>query len=189
MQVRPLPVFGSTGEDLCSGAVIRGVDSAIGSSRIRIVPAELAHVYALAANMRQDDQREATELGSDPRRALRACFRGSLIRRTAFVDDAIAAMWGLAGVALADIGNPWLATTAAIERVPVSFVRQAKAELAAMLSLYPILENYVAADYVRAVRFLEVLGFALDAPAALGPRRAAFRRFRIERAPIGAGEG
>ena len=147
-----------------------------------IVPADLAHVYALARAMRAADAAEATALGLDPVRALRASYRMSLFARTAFFDGAIAAMWGLNGDVLSDNGRPWLVTAAAIERLPVTFVREAKATVAAMLSLKGTLENYVAADYGRAVRFLEVIGFALDPPAPFGPHGALFRRFHLRRA-------
>lgn len=114
---------------------------------------------------------------------LRASFRGSLMPpRAAAIDGEVAAMWGLGGDILSDTGEPWLMTAPPVERAPVSFLRVARAELAAMLAIKPRLENYVAADYRKAVRLLEKLGFALEAPQPIGPKRALFRKFWIERA-------
>jgi hypothetical protein len=87
--------------------------------------------------------------------------------KTAFVGDDIAAMWGLCvafgpGVSpLGDLGVPWLLTSAAIERVPVSFIKVARAELALMRANRRRLESYVAADYVQVVQLLRLLGFTV----------------------------
>ncbi len=143
--------------------------------------ATIADVYALALNLRAGDRAEIQVMGRDPRRALRFAYRVSLMPpRVATVDGQVAAMWGLGGDLISDVGEPWLLTGHAADRVPFAFVRIAKAELAAMLAVKPRLENYVAADYAKAVRLLEGLGFHLDAPAPIGPRGALFRRFWIE---------
>lgn len=149
--------------------------------RHAIVPASIAHVHALARAMRADDAAEAIVLGFDPRKLLRASFRFSLYARTAYVDGEIAAMFGLAGDVLSDVGHPWLITTAAIERLPITFFLAARAEVAAMLTLKARLENQVAAGYARAVHFLEVLGFTIESPAPLGKNGAPFRRFWMAR--------
>lgn len=151
------------------------------TSQILIRPAVIADVYAIAAHMRAADAAEATVLGKDPRRALRTSFRSSLTPcKVALIDGKPAAIWGLGGDVISEQGAPWLVTTPAVERVPVSFLRIGRAELVLMLEVKPRLENYVAADYAKAVRFLQVLGFNLDAPVPLGPKRALFQRFWIE---------
>jgi hypothetical protein len=143
--------------------------------------ATITDVYALAATLRDGDRAEILAMGRDPRRALRFAYRVSLLPpRVATVDGAIAAMWGLGGDLISDVGEPWLLTGHAAGRVPFAFVRIAKAELDAMLAVKPRLENYVAADYPKAVRLVEGLGFQLDAPAPIGPKSALFRRFWIE---------
>ena len=71
-------------------------------------------------------------------------------------------------------------TTPAIERVPMYFTHQAALERDAMLAIKPRLENYVAADYPKAVRLIEGLGFTIEAPQPVGPKHAPFRRFWIE---------
>ena len=143
--------------------------------------AAIADVYALALHLRPGDRAEIAAIGKEPRRVLRQSFRSSLYApRCAMVDGEVAAMWGIGGDILSDIGAPWLMTGTVCDRVPVTFLRVAKAELAAMLAVKRRLENFVAADYSKAIRLLEVLGFTLEAPEPIGSKQAAFRRFWIE---------
>lgn len=151
------------------------------ATRHLTIPAEIAHVYTLAVRMRASDRAEFEAVGMDVRTTLRQTFKAALIRYTVFVDGEIAAMWGMGGDALADTGTPWLLTTPAIERVPVSFVRVGRENVATMLRMKPILVNYVDARYKRACRFVEALGFVLEPPAPYGPKGALFRRFEARR--------
>lgn len=138
-------------------------------------------VYALAANLRAEDESEITGLGLDVRKSLRDSFRHGILRHTALVDGEIAAMWGLGGAMLSDEGAPWLMTTPLIERIPLTLVKTSKTQVAEMLRQRQFLCNYVLATYRRACRFLEVLGFVLDPPVAMGPNHTPFRRFWMER--------
>jgi len=151
----------------------------------RIVPAEIGHVYALAATLRPRDAKEIADVGVSAKKALYRAFRNSVMCKTAFLGDDIAAMWGLCvglrpGVSpLSDLGVPWLHTSAAVERLPVSFVKAAKAELALMRANRRRLESFVAADYPQAVRLLRVLGFTVEQPVPIGVGGAPFCRFHI----------
>lgn len=149
--------------------------------RLRVVPSDVGDIYRLVREMRSDDRLEATSLGRDPTSLLRDSYRAAILRRTAFVDGEIAAMWGLGGVMLSDEGAPWLVTTKAFERVPLAFVKQGRIEIAQMLALRSRLSNVVQASYTRACRFLEVLGFNLDEPTPMGPNNEPFRRFWMVR--------
>lgn len=153
-----------------------------------IVPAEPQHLRQLCAALRAEDRYELTCLGFKPMVALRRSFRGALFRRTAFVDGAIAAMWGVQGCALGGVGQPWLLTTEAIERAPGSaFLREARREIAAMLDVYDRLENFVVADYARAWRFMQLLGFSVSMPVPYGPRGTLHRLITLERPPVSDG--
>lgn len=151
------------------------------TSRVRIVPSRIEDVYALSDNLRDADRLEITGLDLDPRSVIRASFRNAIMRRTAFVDGEIAAMWGLGGVMLSDEGAPWLMTSSVVERVPVAFVRIARAQVAEMLSRRGHLANVVQASYTGACRLLDVLGFTLDEAAPLGPHGVPFRKFWMKR--------
>lgn len=145
--------------------------------RYEIIPASIDHVYELAANLREGDRNEIESAGLDPRHCLRDTFKSAIIRKTALVDGKVACMFGLGGDLLSNTGKPWLLTSPVIETISVSFVREARKELAAMLAIRSHLQNWVAADYGRAIRFLEVLGFTVHEPAPFGPKDALFRMF------------
>jgi len=136
-------------------------------------------IYVLAANLREGDHAEVIALGFDPRDAIRRSYRDAILRRTYLVDGEIAAMSGLCGAMLSDIGEPYLMTTAQAEKIPVSFLRHARSTVAEMLGHRSRLEGYVAASYHKACRLLEVLGFELREPSPLGPHGALFRRYSI----------
>ncbi len=147
-----------------------------------IRPAAITDVYALARTLRDDDWIEVTSMGSTPVNAVRTSYRHAIFRRTAVVNGEIAAMWGLGGSMLGAIGYPWLLTAPAIEKAPLAFVREAKREVAMMLRHKSRLENHVLAQYTRACRFLEFLGFTLSDPVPYGPNGALCRKFVMERA-------
>jgi hypothetical protein len=152
----------------------------------RIVPAEAAHCALLAANLRKDDADEVRAFGESRIRAVNRAFRSGFMCRTAFVGDEIAAMWGLGGNVLSNVGHPWLLTTPVCERVPVTFVKVGKAQLAAMLALRPVLYDYVAAKYTRAIGFLKLLGFTISDPAPFGRHQQLFCKFELRAgAPVG----
>ncbi len=134
--------------------------------------------------MRAGDRAEALSVGKDPRAFLRASCRHSLYApEAAFADGAIAAMWGMGGDVLSDIGEPWLVTAAPVERVKFAMLRVGRAAIASMLGRRRRLQGFVAADYRGAVWLLEHFGFTVEAPQPVGPKRALFRKFWIEAKP------
>lgn len=147
--------------------------------RLEILQTTPQHLAQLAERMRVGDRLELTCMGLTPSEALKRAYWESIWSRTALLDGEIAASWGVGGSPLGEIGHPWLLTAPAVERVPVKMVRVARAEVGAMLGLFPVLENVVADGYRQACRFIEVVGFQLsDVVAVKGER---FRLFRMER--------
>lgn len=151
----------------------------------RIVDATAEHVRLLGTRLRVEDQIEVTSAGLTPKQAVWRSWRHALIRRTAFIGDEIAAMWGVNGTVLGNTGNPWLLTTSAIEKMPLAFLKEARREVGEMLEGHPVLSNHVAASYTRAIRFLRLLGFTVDEPRPFGPLRAPFCRFHMVRGSRG----
>jgi len=127
--------------------------------------------------LRKEDREEITCLGLRPLRTLKGCYGRSAIRRTAFLGDEIAAMWGMSGPLLLPVGEPWLLTSPAVERKPIAFAKQMRRELMAMLAIKPMLRGYVAASYSRAVGLLELLGFEVGPPEPFGAARVMFREY------------
>jgi hypothetical protein len=147
---------------------------------VTIIPSTPEHVRLLGRSMREADAREITCLGLLPHRALWRSYRAALLRKTAFVDGEIAAMWGTGGCVLGRTGRPWLLTGPACEKVtPLTFARIYRREVEGMLKLFPILVNYVHAEYSGAMRLLRLTGFTLHEPEPIGPGGALFRKFEM----------
>ena len=127
------------------------------------------------------DAAEIEITGDGTRQALWRSYRKSIIARTVFIDGEIAAMWGMGGCVLGRIGRPWLLTAPPVERVKVSFLREARAGIATMLSICPELRGYVDAHYTRAIRLLEALRFEIGDEFPFGPNLAPFREYRIRK--------
>lgn len=150
-----------------------------------IVPCQIEHIYELARTMREADKREIENLGFGVKKALYRAFRNSVLCRTALRHGEVVAVWGLAVALrdnvspLSDLGVPWLHTSPLIEQIPVSFLKVAKRELAAMRHLRPKLESFVAGDYKEAVKFLKILGFAIDKAEPLGLNGSLYCRFHM----------
>ncbi len=149
--------------------------------RYEIIETTPEHIRLLGASLRAGDRHEITCMGLSPTKALWRSYRHSIMRRTAFVDGEIAACWGLGGGLLDEIGQPWLMTAPPIERVKMSFAREARHELHGMLDLFPRLEGYVQASYGQACGFLRFLGFTLSDPVEIGPDKSLFHPYRMER--------
>lgn len=128
---------------------------------VEIVTAEFCHIDELSGNLRHGDWSEITAMGDRPWRMIRRCLKRSLWSRTALVRGNVAAMWGVAGM-LGGTGEPWLLTSQYVEERPVTFIKQAKIEVASMLDCFFELKGFVAADYAGAVRLLSALGFELS---------------------------
>jgi hypothetical protein len=147
-----------------------------------IMEAEPSHLDSLAARLRAFDCLELMACGKSARAHLQRCYDLTIMRKTAFVEGEIAAMWGLhPGPLLGDTGHPWFLTTAAVERVPIAVVKEARRHIAEMLEVRPRLVNYVLASYTGAMRLIGVLGFRLGPPEPIGKNGVLFRRFEMER--------
>lgn len=147
---------------------------------VEIVPSTIAHAKELAQNLRQGDRQEALGLGLVPEKAVFFSYRGGLWRRTALIDNQVAAMWGVAGCPMGLVGQPYLITSPVCEEIlPIRFARIYKQEVSVMTKLFPILENYVDASYEGAVRMLRIAGFSLKGPCKVPPFDKEFYQFTM----------
>jgi len=72
-------------------------------------------------------------------------------------------MWGVCGTPLGVAGQPYLITGTVVNQIsPVKFARIYIKEVESMRNLFPVLENYVHADYIGAVKMLQLAGFELS---------------------------
>lgn len=155
------------------------IDKSLSANRCEVRPSIISDVYLLSDNVRTNDRNEVEALGTKVKNGLRTSFRHAILRKTYFVDGEIAAMSGLCGAMLGDIGEPYLLTTPTVERVPVVFVKQARLAIAEMMQHKLRLEGYVDAKYLKACRLLEVVGFTVGKPEKVG--LGMFRKFTMMR--------
>lgn len=148
---------------------------------LEITPSTPAHVRLISVKLRAGDKDEVEAAGLRPGQAVWRSWRGSLFSKVALVDGELAAIWGMGGSPFGKVGEPWLLTTPAVERVKLAFVKTARREVADMLLLCPALQGYVDASYTKAVRLLEMVGFKVENPLPFGRYGAPFRRYRMER--------
>jgi len=118
-------------------------------------------------------------VGVDPVVALPKAYTDSVYCKTALIDEVPAAMFGLAGVILGNVGIPFLLTSTEVSRVsPLCFARVYKDQVDEMKQYFPYLENYVDANYTGAVKMLKIAGFSLDQPIKVGS--GCYQRFYME---------
>lgn len=159
---------------------LAAISTTVASRRLRIVPSNIRDVYRLAANLRAGDRDEVLALGVDPRSAIRSSVRRGVMNQTAFIDGELAAMWGLSGTLLSDVGHPWLMTTPIAERMPVQFLKVGRKVVGSMLELRSRLENVAPASYTKALRLVEALGFTIEPARPMGPAGVLFHPFHLE---------
>lgn len=147
----------------------------------RFEPTTPAHLEVIAGLLRADDVAEVGAFGWTPRQAVWRSWRRSIFSQTAYVDGDLAAVLGVGGCPLGRVGEPWLLTTPAVERAKAAVLLEGRGFVLQMLGIFPELKGKVSADYRRATRFLEVLGFSLSEPFAFGPRLALFREYHMRR--------
>jgi hypothetical protein len=144
-----------------------------------IIESEPHHFRMLVERLRDEDKAEIEAAGLSANKALWKSYRSAMLRRTAFVDGEIAAMWGVSGTLMSNVGHPWLLTTPACEKVPFAYVREGKKHASEMLQLHPILSNFVDASYERAIRFLKLAGFDVGKPFPFGKKQMPFCKFEM----------
>lgn len=146
-----------------------------------ITPATPELIQAVASAMREADLAELAAGGyEDPEHALRLCVAASQHTGVLLYDGEPAVLMGVHVPSV--IGNscaPWLLSTAAVERYPLSYTREMRKIVAMLAEHYGRLENYVDARYQRAVRWLGLIGFTVlgDEHAIDGPNGHRFLRF------------
>lgn len=164
--------------------VIENKDYVRDAPAITIAPTVAAHIRELQGTIRDEDRREIEIYGFSCAKGLWRSYKVGLMNRTALVNGKVAACWGCGGTYMGSTGQPWLLTSYEAELVsPLKFARIYQQEVFKMLELFPVLENYVAADYEKAARLLEIIGFTLGPPEILGA--GLYRKFTLERPGMG----
>lgn len=152
------------------------------ADRWQIVDADPCHLRALARTLRSADAAEVAAYGSgSAMKVIWHSWKRSTIRKTVLVDGEVAAVGGVVGSLMGGKGMPWLLTSPAIERMPVTFARELRREVAGALAAYPELENYVHAPYRRALRLMEWAGFVVEPAEPVAETGEYFHRIHMTR--------
>lgn len=134
--------------------------------------------------MRQEDRDEIViSFGKSPLDALRLSLARSSHAVTAVNGEGrVICMFGVGSLGfLSKAGSPWLLGSDLVNDHWRLFVRLSRKYLAAILDLYPELDNAIDARADRSVRWLSSLGFTVERPEPIGLRGAPMRRFHMER--------
>lgn len=132
-----------------------------------------ADIAVMARTLRDDDRAEIEDAGLPVKHFLFRLYVDSLYRRAALVDGEIAAIWGDCAPLLSTEGHVWLLTAPPIERIPLTFFREARREIGELLRLRSLLRADTGAGYHKAHRFFALLGFQV---LSLGSDGSAARR-------------
>lgn len=127
--------------------------------KLDIIDAKIFHCGAIIRAMRVDHQRALMAMGVPIHRELRRMFDGSYYRRAAFIDGALAAVWGVESTPICSDGLVWLVLAQHAMKHPFTIMRQARKELAALAGSKVQLSTTVIADDEAAIRLAVALGF------------------------------
>jgi len=130
----------------------------VGDVAYEIVEAKRWHCGRLARAICWERWLAFIEGGFRPHDQLVQVFEISAIRRTALIDGAPVAMWGVTGTLLSREGGGWLSLTKAAMAHPFALAREVRAQLAEISATRQIRIG-VAQDDSAAVRFATFFGF------------------------------
>lgn len=140
----------------------------------------------LAATMRQKD-RDELAAGTPDREAMEALEDGLAISAEAKVaiteEGKVMAIWGVVpaeSVLGPRYGIGWLLTSGEVDRFPLAFFRETKAQLRDLLERWDGLTNAIWSGHEKALRWAARLGFQIF-PAELAPTGARFHAFYVDR--------
>lgn len=148
---------------------------------IEITDMTLAHAYALAHNLRDDDRVECESLGLSAKMMLRKCWHYSTMKKTILVDGVPAVGFGLTAPLLSSVAHPWMLTTPHVENCYLFLACEYRRQVQKMLELFPVLENHCLASYTKSLNLLKLVDFQVDEPKPYGPFDTLFCKFSIGR--------
>lgn len=126
-----------------------------------VVEAKRFHVWLVASALRTAHAAALREIGSDPRESLVAAYRSSTFRRSWLIDGEVAAIGGVEGSVLSPAGRIWVAFTDRAVAHPVALVREARKQIAEIMSVKTHIESIVFVNDPAAWRLASFLGFHL----------------------------
>jgi hypothetical protein len=152
--------------------------------RCEIVPATAQALQHVIDNVRPEDAAEFWAFSRQT--AAEVVGRGaaaSALLYVGLVDGEPVCCFGVVPASLlTGIGCPWMVATPGVERVARRFALASAPVVEEMQALFPQLLNFVDNRNVKAMRWLEWLGFQLLPAMPMGPDALPFRPFIRRRA-------
>jgi hypothetical protein len=139
----------------------------------RIVWPEPWHAAALVAHMAPRDLDAFAALGCpEPEAAIRHGIAASTYAWCGIEGDEPLCIGGvIPRTMLGDTGLPWMVSQPGLERHKRFFLRESRARLPDLRRQFAVLENFVACDYPKSLRWLAWLGFEVGDVTTLGDAR------------------
>ena len=148
------------------------------TDRYRIIVADQQHVAAVAGRVRESDRRELwAAFHQTPAEVMTEALRSPGVAWVGLADDLPLCLFGAAPDGT--IGRPWMVATVDMSAHALPFLALCRPVVSTMLDLFPVLENWVAADNKEALTWLRWLGFELCESSSMGPDGVEFTRFRM----------
>lgn len=132
------------------------------SPKIQIVETLPQHIRLMADAMHSQTAATAHRLGHDPKKLLWRSYKQSIVCKSVFLNDKIGAIFGLGGILLGQVGQPWLVMSDEVNEYPFKVAFIYRQELKKMQKMFPILEDYVDETNEKAIRLLELMKFKVS---------------------------
>jgi|GEM_PF-2178061 len=124
-----------------------------------IVEARQYHCGAMARALRMEHRKAVAVTGFNAHYELAARFRDSAFRRVWLIDGQLAALGGVTGGLMEPSGQVWLALSHRALRYPVHLVREARRQLAEIMTIKHEIFTLALGTDEAALRFALFLGF------------------------------
>lgn len=158
----------------------------MGAARVAYSRPTQADVEELVSQMRPDDRAECEACGLSVRQAVEESVANSCLAGAARINGRLVALYGVVpmaprpcSLATLPLGLAWCLTTAVVAEFPVTFARQSRLILRAMLREVDVLGGFVDARYVKSIEWLRHLGVSVGPALAVQPTGASFRAFTV----------
>ena len=137
----------------------------------------------IASQVRDADRDEFAALLTTAEQVMSGGLQVSSHAWTGLIDDVPVCMFGVApvGFLLPEQGRPWMVGTTQLDDHAILFLRRCRGQVKVMLDAYPYLINYVATFNIKAIAWLQWLGFTVDFTPRLYGADVPFYRFELRR--------
>jgi hypothetical protein len=130
--------------------------------RFETIPAKRSDCSKIACLARGDQFEAIVKIGLDPFRELVQAYDETPNPMAWLIDGELAALGGIAGPpGLCPIGIAWLVVAEHATRFSYALAREVRRQISTALEAYPLVVSPLIPNDTKALRFAEVVGFAI----------------------------